>query len=132
AEAATVARGGWWLLLLLLLLLCAGALLAPLGHQPGGGQQALAGEGGALGAGELEGREAEDPALDDLARARGLLAREDGAAVQHGLDGQARPEAGRQVAHGGGVNLFLGGAERRDAAAIITVLPGLDLGLVGG
>lgn len=89
-----------------------GAFLAPLHDQARRGQQALARQRAPLQRGQLKGGEREDPALHHLARAGGLVAREDGGLVEHGHDGDARPDARLQVGHGRGVGLFLPLAER--------------------
>lgn len=80
--------------------------LAPLDNQTGSGEKRLASEGGALETGQLPGIEVPDPALNDLAGARGLLAGNDGGFVENRHDGQAGPDAAGEV-HDGSAGRFL-------------------------
>src|SRR5690242_9409713 len=81
--------------------------LGPLVEQACGDQDALAGQDGALEAGELVGGQGGDPAADDVLCVVGLVDGHDAVGVEDGLDVDAGPDGAGQVGDDAGGDLLL-------------------------
>lgn len=84
-----------------------GQTLGPLVEQTCGNQDALAGQDGALEAGELVGGQGGDPAADDVLCVVGLVDGHDAVGVEDGLDVDAGPDSAGQVGDDAGGDLLL-------------------------
>lgn len=111
AKGPAVPVRGWLGGAASLVVVAAGGPLAPLDDEPGGVEEALAREDGALKGGELPAVEALDPGADGLAGRVRVAARHDGVAVEDGADGDAGPGVARQVGDALGGGALLGRAQ---------------------